>query len=50
MTGVGSIFQSPGSAERRVRMMTPFDSGIEWAWTELDVERPERETPRAAPR
>ena len=33
MTGVGSIFQSPvwSTAPSGVRMMSPFDSGIEWA-------------------
>ena len=33
MTGVGSIFQSPvwSTVPRGVRMIRPFDSGIEWA-------------------
>ncbi len=33
MTGVGSIFQSPvcSTAPSGVRMIRPFDSGIEWA-------------------
>ena len=33
MTGVGSIFQSPvcSTVPSGVRMMSAFDSGIEWA-------------------